>query len=189
MAKKITKTTPEASVIATETVETQPVESKVVKESSEKKTFKAKQSYSDTDYITVRNGFNGRLVYKSSRTGERFVWDEFGSEQDMELRELKNARNSNKDFFENNWFMFDDPGVIEYLGVGRYYKNALSYAEFDTLFEMSADEIEKRIALLSKGQKATVIYRAKQLINEGKIDSIKVITTLEKNLGIELIER
>lgn len=189
MAKKITKTIPETPVIATETAESQSTENKVVKESSEKKTFKAKQSYNSTDYITVRSGFNGRLIYKSSRTGERFVWDGFGTEQEMELQELKNAKNSSKAFFENNWFMFDDPGVIEYLGVGRYYKNALSYVEFDTLFEMSADEIEKRIALLSKGQKATVIYRAKQLINEGKIDSIKVITTLEKNLGIELIER
>ncbi len=189
MAKKTIKTVPETPVVTTETVVTQPVETKVVKESSEKKTFKAKESYKNTDYVTVRNGYNGHLIYKSSRTGERFVWEEFGSEQEMELQELKNAKNSNKDFFENNWFMFDDPGVIEYLGVGRYYKNALSYAEFDTLFEMSADEVEKRISLLSKGQKATVVYRAKQLINEGKIDSIKVITTLEKNLGVELIER
>ena len=40
-------------------------------------------------YVTVRNGFQGRLVYKSKRTGERFVWDSFGAEQDMELSELK----------------------------------------------------------------------------------------------------
>ena len=29
--------------------------------------------------VTVRNGFQGRLVYKSKRTGERFVWDSFGA--------------------------------------------------------------------------------------------------------------
>ena len=53
-------------------------------------------------YVVVRNGFQGRLVYISKKTGERFVWDGFGSEQEMELRELKNARNSYKKFFENN---------------------------------------------------------------------------------------
>lgn len=26
-----------------------------------------------TQYVTVRNGFHGRLVYKSQRTGEHFV--------------------------------------------------------------------------------------------------------------------
>lgn len=35
--------------------------------------------------ITVRNGFQGRLVYRSKKTGERFVWDSFGAEQDMEI--------------------------------------------------------------------------------------------------------
>ena len=32
--------------------------------------------------VTVRNGFNGTLIYKSRKTGEKFVWDGFGAEQD-----------------------------------------------------------------------------------------------------------
>ena len=57
--------------------------------------------------IVVKNGFHGRLVYKSSRTGEVYVWDSFGSEQEMELRELKSAKNTYKKFFINrpSWFL------------------------------------------------------------------------------------
>ena len=44
--------------------------------------------------IVVRNGYQGRLVYKSARTHEKFVWPEFGSEQMIELRELRNAKNT-----------------------------------------------------------------------------------------------
>ena len=29
--------------------------------------------------IVVKNGYQGRLVYKSPRTHEKFVWPEFGS--------------------------------------------------------------------------------------------------------------
>jgi len=151
--------------------------------------YRVKQTLPADMVITVRNGFNGKLIYKSQKTGERFVWEEFGDEQDMELQELKNARNSKKGFFENNWFLIDDPAVIEYLGVDRFYKNALTYDDFDTLFEMSAEEIRERVDKLSGGQKASVVYRAKQLIKEGVIDSIKVIDALEKSLGVELIER
>lgn len=139
--------------------------------------------------ITVRNGFQGKLVYKSKRTGERFVWDEFGAEQDMELGELKNARNSNKKYFINNWFMFDEPWVVDYLGMGKFYKFSISIEGFDELFEKSASEIGEIIAKLSDGQKKSIAYRAKQLIAEGGIDSNKTITTLEKCLGTELIER
>lgn len=139
--------------------------------------------------ITVRNGFQGRLVYKSKRTGERWSWESFGAEQDMELSELKNARNSNKKYFINNWFMFDEDWVIDYLGMRQYYKNSLNIQDFDQLFKKPVGEIEDIISKLSEGQRKSVAYRAKQLIAEEEIDSNKVINTLEKCLGVELVER
>lgn len=139
--------------------------------------------------ITVRNGFQGRLVYKSRRTGELFVWEEFGDEQDMELGELKNARNSNKKYFINNWFMFDDPWIVDYIGMSKYYKFAISIQDFDKMFEKPADEIEKILLNLSDGQKRSVSYRARQLIADGAIDSNKTISTLERCLGVDLVER
>lgn len=138
--------------------------------------------------VTVHNGFHGRLVYKSPKTGERYVWEGFGSEQDMEIAELRNAKSANKKYFENNWFMFDEPWVAEYLGLSQYYKFAIPIAEFDKFFEKPAAELEEALSKLSKGQKRSVAYRARQLISEGAIDSNKTIATLEKCLGIELIE-
>ena len=139
--------------------------------------------------ITVRNGFQGRLVYKSKRTGERWSLESFGAEQDMELSELKNARNSNKKYFINNWFMFDEDWVIDYLGMRQYYKNSLNIQDFDQLFKKPVGEIEDIISKLSEGQRKSVAYRAKQLIAEEEIDSNRVINTLEKCLGVELVER
>ena len=167
---------------------TESIESKQVQQEAEKKPLVPKD-IDPSQYVTVRNGFQGRLVYKSKRTGERFVWDSFGAEQDMELSELRNARNSNKKYFINNWFMFDEPWIVDYLGMGKYYRFAISIQDFDKLFTKPASEIEKTIANLSDGQKQSVAYRAKQLISEGGIDSNRLIATLEKCLGIELIER
>lgn len=170
------------------TTATESIESKQVQQEAEKKPLVPKD-IDPSQYVTVRNGFQGRLVYKSKRTGERFVWDSFGAEQDMELSELRNARNSNKKYFINNWFMFDEPWIVDYLGMGKYYRFAISIQDFDKLFTKPASETEKTIANLSDGQKQSVAYRAKQLISEGGIDSNRLIATLEKCLGIELIER
>ena len=170
------------------TTATESIESKQVQQEAEKEPLVPKD-IDPSQYVTVRNGFQGRLVYKSKRTGERFVWDSFGAEQDMELSELRNARNSNKKYFINNWFMFDEPWIVDYLGMGKYYRFAISIQDFDKLFTKPASEIEKTIANLSDGQKQSVAYRAKQLISEGGIDSNRLIATLEKCLGIELIER
>lgn len=177
-AKKVTTTT------ATEKVSAETVAEEV----TEKRPLIPKDIDPHT-IVTVRNGFQGRLVYKSKKTDERFVWDSFGSEQDMEIGELRNARNSNKKFFINNWFMFDDPWIVDYIGMSNYYKFAISISDFDKLFEKSADEIEETISKLSDGQKKSVAYRARQLISEGSIDSNKVIAALERSLGVDLIER
>lgn len=154
-----------------------------------KPTFKVKKDLSPTMIVTVKNGFNGTLVYKSKRTGELFIWDAFGSEQEMELQDLKAAKNSYKAFFINNWFLFDDPGIVEWLGMEQYYKHALNTESFNELFVSDPEQIEETIGKLSAGQKKSVAFRAKQLIKDGKIDSIKVINALEKSLSIELIER
>lgn len=155
-------------------------------------TIKKKLSAKDIDmtqYVVVRNGFQGRLIYKSPRTGERFIWDEFGAEQEMELRELRNARNSAKKFFINNWFMFDEDWIVDFLGVKQFYKNAVSIDEFDNIFSKSADKIKTIISNMSNGQKRSAAYRARQLIASGEIDSNKAIAALEEVLGTELIER
>ena len=140
-------------------------------------------------YVTVRNGFQGRLVYVSKHTGERLVWDQFGAEQEMELRELKNAKNSYKKFFENNWFMFDEDWIVDYLGVQRFYRNAVRIEDFDEIFQKDAKTISEIISDMSDGQKKSVAYRARVLIADGAIDSNKAITALEESLGVELVER
>lgn len=177
---------------APETPKTQPkeqVKETVTEKTAEKKSYRVKQDLDPSMYVTVKNGFNGTLVYKSKKTGERFIWESFGDEQEIELAELKSAKNSYKSFFINNWFLFDDPEIIEWLGMGQYYKNALDSTSFDELFKKNPKEIEAIVAGLSSGQKTSVILRAKQLITEGEIDSIKTINALEKSLSVELIER
>lgn len=140
-------------------------------------------------YVTVRNGFQGRLIYKSKRTDELYIWESFGQEQEIELRELKAAKNNNKEFFINNWFMFDEDWIIDYLGVNQFYKYAIDINNFDEVFEMKPDELRERLRKLSKGQKKSVAYRAMILIKEQKIDSLRVIGILEEELGVELVER
>lgn len=141
--------------------------------------------------VFVKNGFQGKLIYISQRTGERFAWEGFGDEQSMELRELRNAKGYAKKFFENNWFMFDEDNswVIPYLGLQNYYKNALTIEEFDEIFKLSPSKVKETIGKLSKGQKRSVAYRARQLVIDKEIDSLKMISALEEALGIELVEK
>lgn len=188
--KTTTKTTPK------KTVKTEPTEAaKKAAEATEtveqdvKQTYKVRKTLDPHTVVPVRNGFTGTLIYKSPKTGEKFIWDDFGDELDMELSDLKAAKGSQKKFFTYNWFMIDDPEILEYLGVSQYYKNAIDLDTFDDLFTLSEAQMRKKIAALSEGQKKTARFRAKRLIEDGVIDSLKTITALEETLGVELVER
>ncbi len=174
MAKKAEKATGE---VLDESVETKSKKKLVAKD------------VDPSQYVTVRNGFQGKLIYISPRTGERFEWESFGAEQEIELRELKNAKNSKKKFFMNNWFMFDEDWVVDYLGVRQYYKHAINIDSFDDIFKLPPERLRERLSGLSNGQKRSVIYRAKDLINQEKIDSLSTIKALEETLGCELVEK
>lgn len=187
-----TKTTRSPRTTKAKVEEVKPVEPEVIQEEASAPEPVKPVVPKDIDlnqYITVKNGFQGKLVYKSNRTGEIFIWESFGDEQEIELRELKDAKNSKKKMFINNWFMFDEDWVIDYLGLRNYYKHTLDMEDFDSIFELSPEELEKKISEMSKGQKSTISYRARQLILDGEIDSIKKIEALEKALGVEITEK
>jgi hypothetical protein len=140
--------------------------------------------------VEVKNGYNGRLIFVSPRTmGLQVVWENFGDVDYVELQELVAARNSSKGFFENNWFLIDDQEVLEFLRVEQYYKNVINHEDFDLIFKKSENEIAETVKNMTTGQKNTLTYRARQLIETGEIDSRKTIDALEKALAVELIER
>lgn len=189
-AKKTAKTTAKKKTASKEAAATE-MES-TASQDKETKTVIRKKINKDLDpsmFVEVKNGFNGILVYISKKTGEEFRWDKFGDIQEMELSELRNAKNHSKAFFVNNWFLIDDEEVIDWLGVSQYYKNALTSGTFDELFSKEPDEIEEIFKELPDGQKRSLLYRSRELIDNGTIDSIKTINALEKCLGVELIDR
>lgn len=148
------------------------------------------EDVSPNDIIMVRNGFNGRLVYISSKTQEKFTWDSFGDEVEMELKELRTAKGSQKGFFEKNWFMFDEEysWVIPYLGLTKFYEDTIPIEKMDELFSKSPSEIKRICAKLNKGQKESITYMAREKYSQGEIDSLKTISALEQGLGISLTD-
>lgn len=161
---------------------------KTVKEEQKKVEKEEQQKIDESQYVTVKNGFHGRLVFISPRTGEKFYWDDYGDEQDIELRDLKGAKASSKAFFENNWFILDE-WVIKYLGVDSYYRHAVAPGDCDKLFRLPVNDLKTEIAAMNDSQRSSVIVRARELINSGDLDSLRVITALEEALGVELIAK
>ena len=186
---KAVKAAPKSAAAAKAPAEEAPQVLEAPEKEAPKQAYKVRKQLDPHTIVTVKNGFPGMLIYESSKTGEMFRWESLGDEQDMELQELKNARNASKAIYVNNWFRIDDPEILDYLGVAEYYKNALNLIDDETLRALKPEDIRSTVMKMSDGQKLALKYRVKQMIENGDIDSMKMITAFEEALGVELIER
>lgn len=181
------KTTTEAAVDTT--ASTTEVNEPIIEEPKIKAVRKARPKLDLNEMVFVSNGFYGNLTYKSRKTGYTFKLSHFGDGDYIELGELLTAKNAEPKFFENNWFVIDDPDVLAFLNVEKYYEKYLDPEQFSTLFDLTPDEVKDKVAQLSKGQKASLTYRALEMIETGELDSRRMIAALEEALEVQLVEQ
>lgn len=148
---------------------------------------KKAKTFDPNEYVSVKNGFHGRLYYRNKSTGETFEWSEFGDEVDMTIGELRRARSAQPRFFEENWFIIEDPDLMEYLRVGKYYKTVLNEKGFDELFSTTPEDATIRTTGLSQGQRRSIVYEARKRIEDGSLNDLRLIKALEESLNVNLI--
>jgi hypothetical protein len=194
-AKKLAEI--EKNKIASSNAQTEQVEkiTEVFKENKQRVNIKNLPLHTS---VRVRSNVFGQLIYKSKKTGYQIEWDNSITPQYFTLDELQEMRNTQRKFFERNWVIIDGfvddelsasysiEEILDYLHVKEYYKNFLCPENVDDLFKLPVDEIEKRLLTTSDGNKDLIVVRANELIQNGVLDSMRVILTLEKALNCEL---
>lgn len=135
--------------------------------------------------IPVRSAVYGTLIYKDSLTNRVYEWGEYGQTQRLTLEMLENARNTQPAFFTNGWWEIDDENVLEWLDAKKFYTANVSISNFDSLLNKPAEEIVAVVNKLGVSQKVQLARRAQELIQEGKLDSMRAIRALEKALNVD----
>lgn len=144
----------------------------------------------DTVVTVVCNTIGGATYISKKASGYIVEWEDFGSEEYMELGELVAMRNTDRRFFEDNWIILEDTDeydamqLYEFLKVAKYYKNVFTSRNIEELFLYSKDKITKTISTLSRGMKETIAVRAKQKLDDNTLDK-NIVDVLESALGIQ----
>ena len=192
--KKVTNTADE--VVETPVVETI-VEAQETK--SETKAVTAKKTpttrtlekIDPNELIEVQSCTYGELTYISRKTGYQIIWDDFGCTNPVTVGDLIDMRNGQKRFFEEPWIVLlgdRAPIIIDYLQVGKYYKNISKLEDFDEIFNYEPADIPAVVKELSQGTKEIIARRAYALIQDGELDSRKMIEAIESATGFKISE-
>lgn len=140
--------------------------------------------------VDVASAVNGELIWVSKRTGYKVIWNEFGEKNPLTVADLLDMRNGDRAFFVNNWVTIEDSRadeIMKHLGIDKFYKLIKSVDDLDEIIlGMDPDKIKTALPKFSYSLKETIILRAQELKNEGRLDSSRRIKALEDGTGMEI---
>jgi len=178
----VTETETETEKIEEKKVET-PVEKQVEKSIEKPKVIKKQRDLNEM--IDVKCIVQGGLNFITS-TGLEVVWGKYGDIYPLEYKELLYMMNKYKRFFEEPWVIMEQD-VIEDLHATHFYKNLIDYNEIDSIFTKTPEQVKDILSKVPEGTKRLIADRASSALRNGKLDSLKVVEVLQKELNIELI--
>ena len=165
---------------------TEVVESSLTQNVTKPKATKASLYQDRTREIPVRSCINGRVIYKSKKTGVTYKWLEKGSYEILTIDELLNMESQSQKFLHSPWLMVDDEDIIEAFNLAELYDLVAKVEDIDSFINMSLGEQKQIYNKLPKSLQNQVYNHIYNKVESGEIDSRAKIRELEELVQMEL---
>lgn len=139
--------------------------------------------------VPIMNITNGNLVFVSKKTGTTWDWERYGDIDEIEFHELQTMKTSSKAFLYEPLLMILDEEVVSYFGLERLYETLLEIEDLDNIFRMNNNDFSEFIEKVPKSIVVAIVSRARQLVEEEKIDSIWKIKYLNEKFDTDIGQR
>lgn len=167
---------------------TKPVEAKApaTKEATPKAAAK-KVVRNAHDMIPCRSVTVGELTCESKKSkGIYYRWLNYDDIEEVEYQDLVALRSSRSKFLYNPQFIIMDDELAAEWGLTEVYSAFLGFDSPDELFSLPANQLAKKLKSAPQGLTESIKDVAGQYMREGRLDSLKVIDVLDKELGTDL---
>lgn len=160
------------------------VEDVVVEDTIPKR--KKKIEIDRNEMVACRSTTGGKLIYVSTRSGNKYVWRDYGAVEYIDVGELLTMKSSQPTFLEDVLFVIDDEEAATFLGLDETYENVFQLGDINSFLKKDAKELEEILPKLPAGLKATVAAKAREAMENGTLDSRSIIKLIEDKLDVSL---
>lgn len=138
--------------------------------------------------IPVMNVTRWKLVYVSVKSNAEWHWEELGDVEYIEYSEILTMKNSQRAFLSEPYVVILDNDVVENLGLTKMYEKFDVNMLTDSLnvFRMRQEDFEEMFESLPEGIQHSLLIKARDLHNLGKLDSVKKLRYLKENFKLDV---
>lgn len=126
---------------------------------------------------------NGRVIFKSKKTGDVHKWLQTGDDLYFTVEEILTMDNQSHKFLRTPWLLIDDEEVVEALGLKEMYELIERVQDIDTFVTLPLDEIEADVQKLTKGFKNNLARLVSEKVENKELRDIMVIRKFEELLS------
>lgn len=140
----------------------------------------------DEDMVQVMSGIHGELIHRSQKSGRMWKFSKFGQIDRMPFIELMTIYNNNPKTLEECFIVILNDKVAKNFNLSEIYKNIVSPNNLDELFKKDVKDLESIVENLPESFKTVFVIRAKELYEQGKLDSMSLINFIQNKFDISL---
>ncbi len=199
MSKRTTSTAKKPTVKKVETAEIIEETSEVIEDVKPKtvkkietKSVEAKveaKEYQATDVIECKSIFNGEMLYVGKKSNNLYRWSNYGDVELVEYQdiayELKSAGDKSIAMIPR-FIILDDALVSQFPRLISVYNKLYSVNDLKEIILLPSNEMATVMKQLPAPVKDTIKGLAATMIDNGELDSISAVETIDKVLGTSL---
>ena len=158
------------------------------KETTEKVNVKPKRKFQETDGILCRSVTEGMLFFIGKKTGMLYQWNGYGSEYEVEYRDLVIAVRTRESYIFNPLFIIEDEDFLEEFPiVKKFYEKSYDVTEIKNILYLPLEDMKRAIMALPKSALRTLQNMASTEVINKNLDSVQKIKYLDEVFGTELL--
>ena len=157
-------------------------------EEVEIKEIPKKRTFGKEDLISCHSIMIGKTFVTGIKSGNTYVFETMGAETEIEYQDLVALVNTNSSFLFKPFIIVDDDDFISQSPkLKKYYDGMYSIDDLAEIFRLPYNKIPSELDRLPEGAKQSIKSLASEYIAKGKLDSVKVIKTLDDYFGTQLM--
>lgn len=147
-----------------------------------------KRKFSPTDMIPCVSITSGELFYEGNKTKNLYTFADIDDVVEIEFKDLDYAARTKDAMMYKPRFIIQDEDFIKlYPALDEIYSSLHSTKDLKTILQMNPTQMEKAISVLPLGAQEALKTIAATMVDQGTLDSVKRIQTLDSIFGTELL--
>lgn len=141
------------------------------------------------DLIPCRSVVQGELIYISKKTGNRYIWSNYGDITEVEYQDLMGLRARRSRFVFGPLFIIEDEELLEearWKTVKEVYDNLYSVSDIYEVLELPNDQFRVALEKMSKSFRKAVCSEVSRRLDEGLFDSIQKVKIIDEICNTDL---